>query len=105
MVKFLETKADFDAALSAAAGKLMVVDFTASWCGPCKMIAPVFEGLSQEHADVDFYKVDVDANADTSESQGISCMPTFKLYKNGEVVDTLEGADKDKLKALIVSNK
>ncbi|WAR23201.1 THIO-like protein [Mya arenaria] len=102
MVKFLETKADFDAALSAAAGKLMVVDFTASWCGPCKMIAP---GLSQEYDDVVFYKVDVDENSETSESQKISCMPTFKLYKNGAVVDTLEGADKDELKAMIVKNK
>ena len=57
MPKFLETKADFDAALKEAGDKLVVVDFTASWCGPCQMIAPKFEELSKTYTDVIFYKV------------------------------------------------
>jgi thiol-disulfide isomerase/thioredoxin len=56
------TKEEFDAALKDAGSKLVVVDFTASWCGPCQQIAPVFKGLAQEFKDVVFLKVDVDEN-------------------------------------------
>jgi thiol-disulfide isomerase/thioredoxin len=62
MPKFLETKADFDQALAEAGDKLVVVDFTASWCGPCQMIAPKFAAMSEEFTTVLFYKVDVDKN-------------------------------------------
>ncbi len=58
----IATKEEFDAALKEAGSKLVVVDFTASWCGPCQQIAPVFKGLAQEFKDVVFLKVDVDEN-------------------------------------------
>jgi thiol:disulfide interchange protein len=58
----IATKEEFDAALKDAGSKLVVVDFTASWCGPCQQIAPVFKGLAQEFKDVVFLKVDVDEN-------------------------------------------
>ena len=58
----ISTKEEFDAALKDAGSKLVVVDFTASWCGPCQQIAPVFKALAQEHKDVVFLKVDVDEN-------------------------------------------
>ena len=57
MPQFLETKADFDAALKDAGDKLVVVDFTASWCGPCQMIAPKFAAMAEEFSNVLFYKV------------------------------------------------
>lgn len=57
MPKYLETKAEFEAALQEAGSKLVVVDFTASWCGPCQMIGPKFEAFSNTYTDVVFYKV------------------------------------------------
>merc|ERR1711977_159974 len=83
MGKQLKTKAEFDAELAAAGGKLVVVDFTATWCGPCQMIAPLFGELSEKSPDVVFVKVDVDENQDTAAACGINCMPTFQFYKNG----------------------
>lgn len=57
MPKYLETLDDFNQALSQAGDKLVVVDFTASWCGPCQRIAPKFEEFSQKYSDALFYKV------------------------------------------------
>lgn len=78
-----------------------VVDFTASWCGPCKMIAPFFEELSKTYTSVKFIKVDVDELEDITAEAGVSAMPSFFIYKDGVVVDQLVGAAKDKLEAMI----
>ena len=102
-VEYLKTKADFDKAIQA--DKLVVVDFTASWCPPCKMIAPKFEKMAEENTDCDLHKVDVDENGEASQAAGITCMPTFKFYKGGKEVDKLEGASEEKLKELIAKHK
>ncbi|EEH60844.1 uncharacterized protein MICPUCDRAFT_50406 [Micromonas pusilla CCMP1545] len=81
----------------------VLVDFTASWCGPCKMIAPFFEELAAKYPGVVFVKVDVDDLDDVAAECGISAMPTFQLYSNGVKVQELTGADKDKLEALAKS--
>jgi len=94
----IATKTDFDKTLADAPG-LVVVDFTATWCPPCKRIAPIFV------ASVTFIKVDVDENAETAQAVGISCMPTFKFYKKGECVHTMEGADEAGLKAKVAELK
>ena len=85
MAKYLKTQDEFNAALKEE--KLVVVDFTASWCPPCQMIAPKYEGLAGEVADYALlYKVDVDENGDTAQACGIEAMPTFQFYKGGEKV-------------------
>tara|TARA_Y100001936_G_C15952997_1_gene601232 strand:+ start:425 stop:748 length:324 start_codon:yes stop_codon:yes gene_type:complete len=80
---------------------LNVLYFTASWCGPCKMIAPHVESLSQKYPNVNFYKIDVDVFEELSASAEVECMPTFRLYKNNELVESLEGADANALTQLV----
>ena len=102
MVKTIATKEEFDGILSGNAGKLVVVDFTATWCPPCQMIAPKFAELATELGDsAVLIKVDVDENAPTAEACGISCMPTFQFYKDGAKVHEIQGADFEGLKAKI----
>jgi len=96
-----DTEAEFDEALAAAGDKLVVIDFTATWCGPCQRIAPVFVKLAEEMPDVVFMKVDVDENEAISSRYGISAMPTFKILKNKEVVKELVGASEAGLRAAI----
>lgn len=105
MPEFIKDKAEFDRKVKKAEGKLIVVDFTASWCGPCRMIGPKFEEMSKEFTDVIFFKVDVDDSSDVAEQEGVSAMPTFKFYKNGRKIDELCGASEEKLRALITKNK
>ena len=83
----------------------VVVDFTASWCGPCQRIAPVFVKLAEEMTDVVFVKVDVDENAEVAEECGIQSMPTFQFYKSGQMVHEFSGASEDKIKEAIAQFK
>jgi thioredoxin 1 len=69
------------------------VDFWASWCGPCKMIGPIFEELSKQYSGkVKFAKVNVDENPKTPTNYGVRGIPTMILFKEGKVVDQLVGA-------------
>ena len=81
---------------------VVVVDFFATWCGPCKMLAPVFDSLSVELTDVDFVKVDIDQSLELAQKFGITTVPTMMIFKDGKVVDTLVGfMPKDNLKAKV----
>merc|ERR1719160_1873551 len=100
-VAMLATKEEFDACLKEAGDKLVVVDFTATWCGPCQRIAPVFVKMAEEMGDVVFVKVDVDENDETSQACGISCMPTFQFYKAGEKVHEFSGASEEKIRSAV----
>lgn len=97
----LESLEDFNVVLKEAGGKLVILDFHAVWCGPCKIISPVFEDLSGEYTDVVFCKVDVDDATDIAEKYKITCMPTFLFFKNGDQVGTITGASEAKLKQMI----
>lgn len=83
---------------------MVVVDFTANWCGPCKQIAPYYQELSQEFTNVVFLKVDVDDNPETTEKSDILSMPTFQFYRNKEKVDEFSGANLEKLRQVIEVN-
>eukprot|EP00816_Leptocylindrus_hargravesii_P001883 CAMPEP_0196813072 /NCGR_PEP_ID=MMETSP1362-20130617/33471_1 /TAXON_ID=163516 /ORGANISM="Leptocylindrus danicus, Strain CCMP1856" /LENGTH=169 /DNA_ID=CAMNT_0042189089 /DNA_START=39 /DNA_END=548 /DNA_ORIENTATION=+ len=98
-----ETLEDVNQAISDAAlnGKLIVIDFTATWCGPCQMIAPVFKEMSEKMENVVFLKVDVDKNAEAAAQYGVSAMPTFVFVKKGEIVDRLMGANAAKLMEMV----
>eukprot|EP00640_Fibrocapsa_japonica_P007193 CAMPEP_0113944216 /NCGR_PEP_ID=MMETSP1339-20121228/31559_1 /TAXON_ID=94617 /ORGANISM="Fibrocapsa japonica" /LENGTH=195 /DNA_ID=CAMNT_0000949331 /DNA_START=234 /DNA_END=821 /DNA_ORIENTATION=+ /assembly_acc=CAM_ASM_000762 len=84
---------DFDMAVKRAGSRLLVVDFYADWCGPCKQIAPVFEKMYQDNLKADFLKVNTDRNKAASQKYKVSAMPTFVFIKNGKVVKTLQGAN------------
>ncbi len=79
---------------------IVVVDFWATWCGPCKMIAPIIEELDEEMPNVKFVKIDVDKNPQVAGEYQIVNIPTLKIFKGGKVVNTLVGfKPKDALRA------
>jgi len=76
-----------------AADKPVLVDFTASWCGPCQQLAPILEELADEQADrFSVVKIDVDANPATTRRYDVMSMPTLILFKDGEPERRLVGA-------------
>lgn len=67
------------------------VDFYAEWCGPCKMVAPLVEEISNEETSVKFVKVNVDDNPDIAQRYGIMSIPTLIVFKNGEIAGSALG--------------
>ncbi|KAI9325102.1 thioredoxin-domain-containing protein [Zopfochytrium polystomum] len=84
--------------------KLTVVDFTAAWCGPCKMVAPRFEALSKKYPEFNFLKVDVDENRSVASTHGVRAMPTFMLFRSGKRLEEVVGADIVKVERLVESH-
>ena len=86
------TDSDFDQEVLEA-DTVVLVDFWAEWCGPCKMVAPVLDDLSQEYdGKIKFTKVDVDENPETAMKYGIRSIPTLLVFKDGSPVDQVVGA-------------
>lgn len=83
--------------------RLVVADFTASWCGPCQIIAPIFKEWAERFTHVRFIKVDVDVNQETTAFYDIQAMPTFLCFKNGQMVRQVIGANKDNILEAIVA--
>jgi thioredoxin 1 len=86
------TDANFEE-LVLQSDKLVLVDFWAEWCGPCRMLTPIIEDLSTEYKETaTIGKIDVDNNPDTCSKYGIRNIPTILFFKNGEIVDKQVGA-------------
>ena len=104
-MRTLATKAEFDNAMNESMDKLVVIDFTATWCVPCQRIAPVFKALSREFQHVSFAKVDVDENQETAQECQVSAMPTFKGYKDKREIFSIRGADEAGLRSSIAEHQ
>uniref|UniRef100_A0A0N4ZP02 Thioredoxin-like protein 1 n=1 Tax=Parastrongyloides trichosuri TaxID=131310 RepID=A0A0N4ZP02_PARTI len=87
--------------LGKAKATPVIVDFFAVWCGPCNMIAPTFENLSNKYLNVKFVKVDVDICKGSAMAHGVQAMPTFIMFLNGTKQEVLKGANAGALEQLI----
>ncbi|XP_070550906.1 thioredoxin-like protein 1 [Ptychodera flava] len=100
-VKEVPDDSQFQVELTSAGSKLVVVDFTASWCGPCQRIAPFFKEFSNKYTSAVFLKVDVDQCVQTAQSHNVRAMPTFMFFRNKALLDELRGADPQRLEEKI----
>lgn len=71
--------------------KVVLVDFYADWCGPCKMVAPILEKIGSERSDFDIAKINVDESQDLAYEYSVQAIPTMVIFKNGKVVNSITG--------------
>ena len=90
---YIQDEAEFDGLLAAEA--LLVVDCTATWCGPCRLIAPLIDQLADEYGDrAKVLKLDLDANQAVAQRFGIRSIPAVMFFAKGDLAETLVGAKK-----------
>ncbi|KAH0891126.1 hypothetical protein HID58_053555 [Brassica napus] len=104
-VHLITTKESWDEKLAEAGrdGKIVIANFSATWCGPCKVVAPFYIELSEKHPSIMFLVVDVDELSDFSSSWDIKATPTFFFLKNGQQIGKLVGANKPELQKKVTS--
>ncbi|RVX08714.1 Thioredoxin H2 [Vitis vinifera] len=83
----------------------MVIDFAATWCGPCKFMEPAVKSMASKYTDVDFVKIDVDELPDVAQEFTVQAMPTFVLLKKGKEFERVIGAKKDELEKKIQKHR
>ncbi|KAF8665252.1 hypothetical protein AX16_000274 [Volvariella volvacea WC 439] len=93
-ITHINSLSELNSILSKSGQKVSVIDFHATWCGPCHAIAPVFEALSRQYKNVNFLKCDVDAAPDVAKQYSVTAMPTFIFLKGSTKVDQIRGANK-----------
>eukprot|EP00123_Amoebidium_parasiticum_P016783 comp23582_c1_seq1/m.39984 comp23582_c1_seq1/g.39984 ORF comp23582_c1_seq1/g.39984 comp23582_c1_seq1/m.39984 type:complete len:303 (-) comp23582_c1_seq1:332-1240(-) len=98
-VLHISSEAEYQRLISSSS--LVVVDFYATWCGPCKMIAPHIEQMARSYPHVIFAKVDVDELQTVAISAGVTAMPTFHLYRNGKKLREMRGANPGGLEQMV----
>lgn len=83
----------------------VIVDFWATWCGPCRQVQPILQQIADEHPEVKVVKMDIDANHETAQRYSVMSVPTMLVFKGGEVVQTVVGAKpKRTLERLLVDD-
>lgn len=98
-MEYLNTKEEFEKEIK---NNLVLVDFYATWCGPCQMLSPVLEELEKEVEGLTIIKVDVDKSPILAKEHGILSIPALEVYKKGKLVDKALGyASKEELKDLL----
>ncbi|OAY65007.1 Thioredoxin H4-1 [Ananas comosus] len=104
-VHVITSKENWDEKISEANrdGKIVVANFSASWCGPCRVITPAYVELSEKYPSLMFLIIDVDELMDFSSSWDIHATPTFFFLKDGKQLDKLVGANRPELEKKIVS--
>ena len=103
MVKEISSAGEFNSEIKGPG--LVVVDYFATWCGPCKNIAPFVEELSRKYPQVKFLKVDSDKVQEVCSERRISSLPTFQFFVKGNQVDEIKGADPAALEAKVNQHK
>ncbi|GAV81661.1 Thioredoxin domain-containing protein [Cephalotus follicularis] len=98
-IKEFHTKDQWEAYFDSCKeiNKLLVIDFSATWCGPCKFIEPTIKEFAATYTEVEFMKIDVDVLADVAREFQVNVMPTFILIKNGKEVERIVGTKSDEL--------
>jgi thioredoxin len=99
--RYVNSPEELAKAHADAGDKLVVIDFTATWCGPCKVIGPKYDQISVDNPHIVCLKVDVDEGEEVAQAHDISSMPTFQLFKGGKKVGEMSGSEYHKLTALI----
>lgn len=103
-VREVESPEQFEELIQSNEFTATIVDFTASWCPPCRAIKPIFEEMATRYTDIQFLKVDVDELKSVARDAKIYAMPTFIIYRGGERTnESIRGADKEALRALLNS--
>lgn len=99
MTQSIHTINDFKEALRVAGGKRVILDCGASWCGPCRAIAPMFDDLAIEYAAISVgLKMDVDDAPELADLLQVTSMPTFFVFQDGEVIQRFSGANAQTLR-------
>ena len=84
------TKDNFEKEI-VKADKPVLVDFWASWCGPCRMLSPTIDEIAEEHPEIKVCKINIDEEAELAIRHGVMSVPTLMLFKNGEIAQTAVG--------------
>lgn len=98
-MKYIEKEEEFNELIK---GDLVLVDFFATWCGPCQMLSPILEEIEKENESVKIIKIDVDKNENLARKHGVMSIPTIEIYKSGNLVSKHVGfLSKDELEGLL----